>query len=281
MAFTVSDFQGLLRLLDQHPEWRDELRQRLLTPELLQLPALVSRMDDHLIALTEAQARTEQRVEALAEAQARTEQRVEALTVQVAALVEAQARTEQRIAALAEAQARTELRLEALTAQVTVLTEAQVRTERQIGSLIDRVGRLEGRVLEWHLERHVPTFFGRLVRHARLVENGWLADRLDDAVEQGRLSEAERDDVLLSDLVVSGRRRADRADVFLVAEISSGVGMEDVRRAVDRAAVLGRLGTPTVPVVAGERITPEAEEFARSRGAWTLLDGRAVPPLGS
>lgn len=265
MAFTVSDFQDLLRLLDQHPEWRDELRQRLLTPELLQLPALVSRMDEHLVALAEAQARTEQRLEALtirvdalAEAQARTEQRLEALTAQVAALTEAQARTEQ---------------------QISALTEAQARTDRRIEMLIDRVGRLEGRVLEWHLERHVPTFFGRLVRRASLVDNGWLADQLDRVVEQGRLSEAERDDVLLADLIVSGRRRADHADVYLVAEVSAGVGMEDVRRALDRAAILTRLGTPTVPVVAGDRITPEAEQFARSRGVWTLLDGRVVPPV--
>src|SRR5687767_4271129 len=55
MAFTVEDFQDLLRLLDQHPEWRDELRQRLLTAELLQLPALVRELTERVDALAAAQ----------------------------------------------------------------------------------------------------------------------------------------------------------------------------------------------------------------------------------
>lgn len=59
MPFTVRDFEDLLRLLDANPEWRAELRQRLLGEELLGLPALVQR-------LAEAQARTERRVEELA-----------------------------------------------------------------------------------------------------------------------------------------------------------------------------------------------------------------------
>lgn len=53
MAFTVSDFHDLMRLLDQHPEWRAELRRLLLTEELLSLPQVVRE-------LAEAQARTEE-----------------------------------------------------------------------------------------------------------------------------------------------------------------------------------------------------------------------------
>lgn len=37
MSFTVDDFQGLLRLLDERPEWRAELRRRLLGDELIEL----------------------------------------------------------------------------------------------------------------------------------------------------------------------------------------------------------------------------------------------------
>jgi uncharacterized coiled-coil protein SlyX len=271
VAFTVDDFQDLLRLLDAHPDWRDELRQRLLTPELLRLPLVVAGVDQRLAALTEAQTRTEHSLEALIS-------RVDTLSSQIATLAEAQTRTEQRLAELSEAQTRTEQRL-------AELSEAQTRTERRLELLIgrvttldNRVGTLTGLVLEWHHERHVPAFFGRLARHARLVEPSQLADLLDDAVEQGRLPEAERDDVLLADLVVRGRRRTDQADVYFLAEVSAGVGVEDVRRAVDRAAILGRLGVPVVPVVVGEHIIPEAEAYARASGTWQLLDGRLVAP---
>jgi hypothetical protein len=79
MAFTVEDFQDLLRLLEQRPEWQAELRRRVLTDELLELPALVRQ----LIA-----------------AQARTEERLERLESTVAKLAEAQLRTEEALLAL-------------------------------------------------------------------------------------------------------------------------------------------------------------------------------------
>ncbi len=44
MPFTVDDFQDLLRLLEQRPEWRAQLRQLLLPEELLELPSLVRQL---------------------------------------------------------------------------------------------------------------------------------------------------------------------------------------------------------------------------------------------
>jgi hypothetical protein len=38
MAFTVEEFRDLLRILDERPEWRAELRRLVLTDELLALP---------------------------------------------------------------------------------------------------------------------------------------------------------------------------------------------------------------------------------------------------
>jgi phage shock protein A len=80
MPFTVDDFQDLIRLLAQRPEWRAELRRHVLSDELLELPAIVRQLADQLV---EAQARTDQRLERvesvlerLAEAQGRTETRV-------------------------------------------------------------------------------------------------------------------------------------------------------------------------------------------------------------
>src|SRR5262249_10829285 len=65
MAFTVNDFQDLLRLLRQHPEWRDQLRDVLLGDELLGLPATVARLVAALEQLTEEVRRRPQRMEAV------------------------------------------------------------------------------------------------------------------------------------------------------------------------------------------------------------------------
>ncbi len=37
-AMTINSMQDLVRVLDEHPEWAEALRVRLLTRELLELP---------------------------------------------------------------------------------------------------------------------------------------------------------------------------------------------------------------------------------------------------
>jgi hypothetical protein len=79
MPFVVQDLQDLVRLLEQHPEWKGLLRASLLGDDLLRLPAAMRE-------LAEAQERTERRVEELAEAQRRTEQTLARLTSEVEGL---------------------------------------------------------------------------------------------------------------------------------------------------------------------------------------------------
>src|SRR3712207_5779165 len=80
MAFTVEEFRDLLRILEERPEWRAELRRLVLTDELLTLPELVR-------ALAEAQQRTEERLTALVEAQQRTEERLSTMTEALEVLI--------------------------------------------------------------------------------------------------------------------------------------------------------------------------------------------------
>ncbi len=236
MAFTVDDFQDLLRLLEQHPEWRAELRRYVLTEELLELPALVRQ------------------------------------------LVEAQARTEQRVAELAGRVGTLEEALAALVRRVADLAEAQGRSTAQLDALAGRVGTLDGEVLELRYARRAPAYFSRLARRLRVLEPGAVANLLDDAIEQGRLTEDERAAILEADLVLAGQRREDRAELYLLVEVSSGIGLQDARRAVERAGMLAKLGRPIVPVVAGRWINPEARAFAEDWGVWQVLDGQARPP---
>jgi hypothetical protein len=44
MAFTVSDLQDMIQLIEQRPEWKQVLRTVLLTEELLNLPQLVAQL---------------------------------------------------------------------------------------------------------------------------------------------------------------------------------------------------------------------------------------------
>ena len=82
MPFTVEEFHDLIRLLEERPEWRTELRRFVLTDQLLALPE----------QLAELRVYTEQRFQELAAAQRRTEERVTELAA-------AQRRTEEQVAA--------------------------------------------------------------------------------------------------------------------------------------------------------------------------------------
>ena len=60
MPFTIAEFHDLIRLLEEHPEWRTELRRVLLSQEVLDLPRTVQelanaqrRTEDALTRLTE------------------------------------------------------------------------------------------------------------------------------------------------------------------------------------------------------------------------------------
>ena len=181
---------------------------------------------------------------------------------------------------LVEAQQRTEQQIAQLTQQVTQLAEAQRRTERQIVRLQDDVGELKGIVLEERYRNHAFAYLSRLVRRTHALMEDELVALLEEAVARGALSEDGMDEVARADVVVRGQRRESPGEVYLVVEVSWGVGPGDVERAVRRAALLSQTGLQTMPVVAGERITDEAAELARAMRVWQVLDGRVTAPNG-
>jgi hypothetical protein len=226
MPFTAEEFRDLVRILEEHPEWRAELRRLVLTDELLALPELVRD---------------------LVEAQRRTEQRVTHLEDRIAALVEAQLRTEQHIAAL---------------------TEAQWRTERRLATLTNDEADIKGVVLELRYQYRAHAYFAPLIRRTRV----WSPEEIDTLLEaagtQGLLPEAEADEIVLTDLLLRGRRREDNTEVYVVVEISWKIDPYDVERSVRRATLLSRLGTPAIPVVAGNEVIEEATNLASMLQVW-------------
>ncbi|MDR7568158.1 MAG: hypothetical protein QN143_07280 [Armatimonadota bacterium] len=279
MAFTVRDLKDLLALLEQHPEWKSALRASLLGEEVLRLPEVVRELAGEVRALAGE-------VRALAEAQRRTDERLEELASQVRALAEAQRRTDERleelasqVRVLAEAQRRTDERLEELAKEVQALAKAQRRTESRVDTLDTRVADLLGRDLERQYRERAFAYFQRILKAIRPVEPVTLQRVLDDAVGAGRITEEEKDDLLLADVLVLGRHQGEEA--YLVAEVSGLVGAHDVERAARRAEVLRRATEkPTLAAVAGHHMEDAAEAEARVLGVWRVLDGRTLPPEG-
>ncbi|HHV54186.1 MAG TPA: hypothetical protein GXX55_01825 [Firmicutes bacterium] len=235
MAFTVEEFHDLIRLLGQHPEWREELRRLVLAEDLLQLPGLIRELGEQTRLLAEAQRRTEERLDALAEAQQQTEQQLR----QLAEAVDGRFR---------------ELRAE-------------------LEDVVSSLGDLKGRELERLYRERAPAYFGRILRGLKVLSLQEIDELLEPALADGTITWDERNDLLLADLVARGRLRRTGQEAYLVVEVSWGVGQDDVERAYRRAAILEKVTGSSLSAVAGKVILVEAAALAHKLGVLQVTDG--------
>jgi len=248
MPFTIEDFRDLVRILEEKPEWRAEMRRLILTDELLALPERVER---GFLELTEAAKRHDEQI---AEMRAEMDRRF--------------GETDRRFAELIAETER--LRQEVDQKFAVVIVTLKVHG--------DQIGDLKGMSLERQYADHAPSYFRKIVRRLHKLSSEELAVIVDDAVDAGQITPREGDDLVAADIVVRGRRSAGQSDVYLVVEVSWGVGKDDVERAARRAAILAKLGIPTLAAVAGEFVTADAAELARTEGVWQVMDGRVIAP---
>jgi chromosome segregation ATPase len=305
--------EDIIRLVESDAALAERLRRALLSRELLELPehvaALVGAMHDmattqraileavHALSqsihsaveglrtlmqgherLQQDMAILKEDVAVLKEDVAVLKEDVAVLKEDVAILKEDVAILKEDVAILKEDVAVLKEDVAILKQDVATLKEGQARLEKRVARLEADVADLRGDSLERRYRERAPGYFSPLVRRIRVIAHEELAHLLEEAQEQGLVSEQEVDDALAVDVVARGRSRQTDKDIVIVAEVSAAIYPEDVRRALSRAQVIGRaLRLEAIPVVAGLRITPAAEALARGQ-AWRLLDGRPYPP---
>ncbi len=251
---------------------------------LTRLEEATVRAEERLTRLEEAMVRAEERLTRLEEAVVLAEERLTRLEEamvraegRLTRLEEAMVRAEERLSRLEEAMVHAEGRLSRLEEVVQALAEAQLRAEERLGRLEGDMAHLKGWSLEWRYREKAPAYFGRLARKIHALSAEELAEILGKAVDGGLLSQDELDEILAADLVLRGLGKGGE-EVWLVVEISWGIGMVDVERAKARAELLAKAGLGALPVVAGTGIAPEAAERARELGVWQVLDGYPISP---
>lgn len=236
MAFTVTDFQDLMKLLGQHPEWQAELRRVL--------------VGDHLSAI-------DTRLEALVAAQERTDATLQSLLA-------AQARTDASIRQLSEAQSRTEEAITALASRIDALASAQLRTET-------RVDKVLGDVVQGRYKSNLPSYLGRQMKRMQLI----VPTDLELVAAAARtLNDRDWEALTQIDALFTGALRMTSDEVVLAVEASAVIDSHDVERAVDRAAILGRLGYRTIAAVGGDEILEFARKAALQQGVAIFLGGK-------
>jgi hypothetical protein len=284
-TMAIDDFPALLRLLDEHPEWRDELRRRVLDDEFLRLPALV-RQNSRDIAQNSADIRELKEVVAqnsrdiaqnsadireLKEVVAQNSRDIAQNSADIRELKEVVAQNSRDIAQNSADVRENSFAIRDLAETVRAMADAfEVRFNR----IESKLGRLDGRMAEFEWDRKFAGRFGRIVRRSRLRMPNDLV-MFEDAHEDGRITDEEADAVRLLDLIIEGikGKGAEARRVLLAVEISTRIEENDIARAIERAAILRKVGYDAVPVVGGSELEATVRDAAAERGVEVVLAG--------
>ena len=156
--------------------------------------------------------------------------------------------------------------------------EFRASAERRFDTLTNRVDDLRGYALEAKMPSRLRQRLGRELGLSR-VRAIWMgehsvqpqsrAERFSDSVEQafdeGHLTDDEAGRLLDTDLIARGSRISDGATVYIAVETSGVIGISDISRARESADIMARLyAAPAIPAVYGFNIAREQTDQARS-----------------
>ena len=270
MPFTVEDFEDLLRLLYERPEWQERLRRVILPPELFELPRIAQELADANRAERERVAGLEAAQHAtrleLREGFAQTGERLDRVETDLAAF---RSETHERFEQVDRRFEQVDWRFDHVDARFD-------RVDGRIQQLSTDLGTLKGIGMEERFQRRVPQF-RHLVPEPVALTPAEVAALLDAEVVAGRLVPGEARQVERANLIL----RSSESDVspYLVLEISWLVDERDVRRAHDRAALLRKAGHDARGAVAGTRIQPDAVALAHRLGVERMIDEEDDEPF--
>ena len=230
---TINTTDDLLALLRENEEFREAVRQAVLTEELIALPAMfnafVAEMRDFVSEMRAYIKTTDERLAKLEERMAGLEERVAGLEERVLRLEERMLELEKRMVRLEERQ--------------TNLEEGQQRHTLDIGML-------KGFALETKLYNRgvaliatlLRVYSGRRIRVAEVDDNSAeFNSAIYQALENGVLTEAEYDRILDTDMIVSGRRKGVPGLVYTAIEASYTVSRADIYKVNETASILDKV----------------------------------------
>ena len=246
---TIADINDLARILREHPEWRDTIRGLVLGDEVLTLP-------EKLASFIEA---TDRNFQLVHERFDRMDERFD--------------RMDERFNKMDERFDRMDERFDRMDERFDKMDE---RFNRMDGRLDNTVGTY----YEYRAEKIVPSLVGqrlglarpRVLVGGRLGVTGEFMDLADDALDEGRITQDEWAEIRTSDLVLSCVRRADRAQVYFVAEVSVTASDSDIERAARRATILtGMTGSDAIAGIVTTSLDDDRGESAHGQGVAALI----------
>lgn len=256
MPFTVDDFNDLVRLLEERPEWRARLRDLLLPKELIALPAVVAQ-------LVEASRLALERL-------GRIEQRLDSVDRRLDGVVRWQGDADRRFDHLDEGMRRMSSDVNDVEGTARRSEENAVEVAAALRRLENDVGELRGSTWETRFRIDPDFWFSELIAAPVALSGRHVAEMLHHHVAEGRLTPAEAAHIRRTDIVIEGVEAGEPA--YLIVEVSRTVSTYDVQRAADRAILLRKAAPRVRAVAAGKFIRSDAVELAERRGVVTEVE---------
>lgn len=157
----------------------------------------------------------------------------------------------------------------------TKLERLETRLETRMDGMDGRMDNGFGTNYEIKVERNLMSHAGqhlnlRAVRVLRGIMTGQDAEFnqvIESAVDDGKISWQDHDELMLCDLIFTGRARDGGEEVHVAAESSITAGDHDVERAQERARILRQIiGQDAIPLVICANIDDQRAQMARERG---------------
>ena len=287
----IETVEQLADFLEQNEEWRRRIFSILVPRELARLPAefeefraetrrefdaIRQEMRSGFARVDEQFARVDERFARVDERFARVDERLVQVNERIA---QAEREIESLRAEMRERFAQVDREFEAVRREMregfeqlrAEMREGYAELAQKIQRNTDDIAELKGKSLEREYRDKARSIFGRYFRSVAVID--WID--LEDPLEAvAPLSDAERTELSVIDLLVRGRRRTDGQDTVLVIEVSWTITRYDVERAVRRAELFRQRGFTATPTVAGSEISPEVQLVAQQAGCAVVLDGR-------
>ena len=243
---TINDISDLIRVLQEHPEWRQALRGIILDEDLTRLPQQVDERFDQV----------DQRFDQVDQRLDQVDQRLDQVDTQIqqfkAEVDQRFDQMDQRFNQMDDRLNHTNGRLDNMTG-----TNYEIKVEKNIRSVApQQMGLRSIRVVHGTLSGMDPN-----LQHA-----------IEQAADNGTVTWEEASALMAVDLIFEARTRTAGIPAHVTAEISITAGAQDVTRAKDRAQILEKvLGTEATPAVVCSRIEEHARGLAERENVTVAL----------
>ena len=154
-----------------------------------------------------------------------------------------------------------------LKQDVAILKQDVAILKQDVNYLKGEFGRIKGREFERTIRERYYAYFGKLLRKSKLIPFEEIIPLLDSAEDEKLITEEQRFSVLQLDLIVKGKIKVTKKEVYLAVEISYSLQEDDIEKAIEGAGILAHIfKKEVIPVVVAVEIKEEIEKSAEEKG---------------